>query len=296
MSGLLLILCLFVTVKTSNITDLQRQTVRLGDGVTVKCHQKVAKGDLVWYKQSLGMLPQYIVRKVGNKANSPQEFKTDRKHRFSRAFENSRFTVDDKTFDLSINGVKDEDKGIYFCGKGQLATLEFLSGTILLFAGEHSVYWFRNESGESHPGIICIHPHTSDECEKSSETESPTQSCIHNLPKRNFSLSDAGIHYCAVAACGDDGESNGKESNTWIIVVLTISNMTSLIVMMLLGTLLYQKKQKGSISGRPGSPKHEVEEDTDVLNYATVNFAQKPPSRAPRVKQSQDIYSGVKVR
>uniref|UniRef100_A0AAR2LVN4 Ig-like domain-containing protein n=1 Tax=Pygocentrus nattereri TaxID=42514 RepID=A0AAR2LVN4_PYGNA len=183
------VLFCFFSVKTSNITDLQRQTVRLGDGVTVKCHQKVAKGDLVWYKQSLGMLPQYIVRKVGNK--------------------NSRFTVDDKTFDLSINGVKDEDKGIYFCGKGQLATLEFLSGTILLFAGNY---------------IHC--------------------NCC----------------YCC-------------------FVLFTDTSFISLYSSPFLH--FYHTT---------------VEEDTDVLNYATVNFAQKPPSRAPRVKQSQDIYSGVKVR
>ncbi|KAL6490443.1 hypothetical protein MHYP_G00007880 [Metynnis hypsauchen] len=294
MSGLLLTLCLFGTVTTSDIIGLQRQTVRLGDEVIVKCDQKAGNDDLVWYKQSLGKLPQYIVRNVGNKGNS-LESKTEIKHRFSRAFENSRFTVDSKTFDLSIKGVKEEDKGIYFCGKGQLATLEFLSGTILLFAGEHSVYWFRHESGESHPGIICIHPHTSEECEKSSETDSPPQCCVYKLPKRNLSLSDAGIHYCAVAECGDEAESNGKEKNTWIIVVLTMSNITSLIVMMVLGGLLYKKQQKGSISDRPGSPKNEVE-DTEVLNYATVNFALNPPSRAPRVKKSQDIYSGVKVR
>ncbi|KAL7876180.1 hypothetical protein AOLI_G00111430 [Acnodon oligacanthus] len=292
MSRLLLTLFLFGTVKTSDITDLQRQTVRLGDEVTVKCNQKAATDDLFWYKQSLGKLPQYAVRKVGNNANSPQDSKSEVQHRFSRAFQESRFTVDDKTFDLSINGVQDEDKGIYFCGKGHLAAFEFLSGTLLLFAEDHSVYWSRHESGESHPGIICIHPHTSDECEKSSETDSDTQSCVYKLPKRNLSLSDAGTYYCAVAACGDEAECNGKENN-WIIIVLTISNITSLIAMMVVGGLLYQKQQKGSISDCPGSPKNEVE-DADVLNYATVNLAQKP-SKALRVNESQDIYSRVKV-
>uniref|UniRef100_A0A3B4E3R2 Ig-like domain-containing protein n=1 Tax=Pygocentrus nattereri TaxID=42514 RepID=A0A3B4E3R2_PYGNA len=69
-------------------------------------------------------------------------------------------------------------------------------------SGDHSVYWFRHGSGESHPGIIYTHGNRSDECEKSSETDSPTQSCVYKLPKRNLSLSDAGTYYCAVAACG----------------------------------------------------------------------------------------------
>ncbi|XP_071187493.1 uncharacterized protein [Salvelinus alpinus] len=70
-------------------------------------------------------------------------------------------------------------------------------------AGEHSVYWFRHGSGESHPGIIYHHGDWSDQCEKSPEAGSPTQSCVYNLPKRNLSPSDAGTYYCAVASCGE---------------------------------------------------------------------------------------------
>uniref|UniRef100_A0A3B1K2F8 Ig-like domain-containing protein n=1 Tax=Astyanax mexicanus TaxID=7994 RepID=A0A3B1K2F8_ASTMX len=37
--------------------------------------------------------------------------------------------------------------------------------------------------------------------------------------------------------------------------------------------------------------------DTDALNYAAIQFRNKPPpSRTPRVQESQDIYSQVKVR
>uniref|UniRef100_A0A674E134 Ig-like domain-containing protein n=1 Tax=Salmo trutta TaxID=8032 RepID=A0A674E134_SALTR len=78
-------------------------------------------------------------------------------------------------------------------------------------AGEHSVYWFRHGSGESHPGIIYTHVDRSDQCEKSSEAGSPTQSCVYNLPKRNLSLSDAGTYYCAVASCGEILFGNGTK-------------------------------------------------------------------------------------
>ncbi|KAI4876102.1 hypothetical protein NFI96_026946, partial [Prochilodus magdalenae] len=70
-------------------------------------------------------------------------------------------------------------------------------------AGEHSVYWFRQGSGESHPGIIYTHGNRSDQCKSSSETDSSTQSCVYKLPKRNLSLSDAGTYYCAVLMCGE---------------------------------------------------------------------------------------------
>ncbi|CAB1345270.1 unnamed protein product [Coregonus sp. 'balchen'] len=51
-------------------------------------------------------------------------------------------------------------------------------------AGEHSVYWFRHGSGESRPGISYTNGDRSDQCEKSPETGSPTQSCVYNLPRR----------------------------------------------------------------------------------------------------------------
>lgn len=65
---------------------------------------------------------------------------------------------------------------------------------------EQSVFWFRQRSGESHPGIIYTHGDGSEECKKSSEAGSPTQSCVYTLP--NLTTSDNGTFYCAVAACG----------------------------------------------------------------------------------------------
>ncbi|CDQ84821.1 unnamed protein product [Oncorhynchus mykiss] len=78
-------------------------------------------------------------------------------------------------------------------------------------AGEHSVFWFRHGSGKSHPGIIYINGDRSDQCERSPEAGSPTQSCVYNLPKRNLSLSDAGTYYCAVSSCGEILFGNGTK-------------------------------------------------------------------------------------
>ncbi len=70
-------------------------------------------------------------------------------------------------------------------------------------AGEHNVYWFRRESGESPPGIIFTQERRNAQCERRSDVNSTADKCIYNLPKRNLSLSDAAIYYCAVAACGE---------------------------------------------------------------------------------------------
>ncbi len=42
---------------------------------------------------------------------------------------------------------------------------------------------------------------------------SQTQSCVYNLFKSNVSHSDAGIYYCAVAACGEILFGKGAELN-----------------------------------------------------------------------------------
>ncbi|XP_036452833.1 uncharacterized protein LOC118826050 [Colossoma macropomum] len=300
------------SVKTG-ISGLQVQTVRSGNNVVIKCDENIVKDKkthlLAWYKQRLGNVPEPVLRQFGE----------GEKLRFASGFKDGRFTVDEEAFDLSIKGIKEEDAATYFCGKVKTNVVEFGSATRLFFqaetidhrsptemvietgesvtlqcsvqsltpdcSGEHSVYWFRHGSGESHPGIIYTHGNRSDKCKKSSETDSPTQSCVYKLPKRNLSLSDAGTYYCAVAACGqilfgNQTKVTVQENNSWIVIILTtVSVISSVVIMILL------KKQQHGISN--GWPSHiNQAEDRDVLNYATLNFAK-------RVKESQNLYSQV---
>ncbi|KAI3351537.1 hypothetical protein L3Q82_020379 [Scortum barcoo] len=65
--------------------------------------------------------------------------------------------------------------------------------------GDHNMYWFKTGSDKSHPNIIYTDGNTHDECDKRSDTQ---KSCIYRFSK-NFSSSDAGTYYCAVATCGE---------------------------------------------------------------------------------------------
>ncbi|XP_036452762.1 uncharacterized protein LOC118825984 [Colossoma macropomum] len=313
MITLIIALCLLTTVNT-DISEVQVQTVRSGSNVTIQCDQttdKDHKNLLAWYKQSLGKVPEYVVR----------SFEDGRKPRFTPGFSDGRLTLDEEAFGLNINGIKEEDTGLYFCGEVKQNAVMFRSGTLLLFqaenihrpvtemviktgesvtlqcsvqsltpdcSGEHSVYWFRHGSGESHPGIIYTHGNRSDECKRSSETDSPTQSCVYKLPKRNLSLSDAGTYYCAMAACGqilfgDLTKVTVQENSSWIFIISITLNVISLIVIMTLIGVLLKSQKNGAVAGRSG---HTDQADhTDIFN-AVLSFAK-------RVKESQDLFSRV---
>ncbi|KAL7876176.1 hypothetical protein AOLI_G00111390 [Acnodon oligacanthus] len=315
MITLITTLCLFTSVKTV-MSELHIRTVRSGSNVNIKCDQNMDndnKNYLAWYKQNSGKVPEYVVRSFHGL-------------RYASGFDDGRFTVDEEAFDLTINGTKEEDAGLYFCGKVKANFVEFGSGTHLFYraekmdrpvtemvietggsvtlqcslqsltpdcSGEHTVYWFRHGSGESHPGIIYTHGNRSDECEKSSETDSPTQSCVYKLPKRNLSPSDAGTYYCAVAACGwivfgNQTKVYVQENNSWLVITLTILTIIFVVVIILLIGVLLKNHQNGTFNSHLSYT--DQAENAKVLNYAALNFAKKPPSsRPPRVKTTQDM-------
>uniref|UniRef100_A0A4W5PBW7 Ig-like domain-containing protein n=1 Tax=Hucho hucho TaxID=62062 RepID=A0A4W5PBW7_9TELE len=205
----------------------------LGGTVTLTCfcpHESVIRFN--WSKQSFGQKPLYMASSlyVGQDSYYSNNFIKD----FT---ETKRLGVrrGDYSCNLTISNTAPGDSATYYCSTTAIYELTFGEGTIVLqqpvsesvqpgdsvtlnctirtetCVGEHSVYWFRHGSGESSPGIIYTHGDRSDQCEKSSETGSPTQSCVFNLPKWNLSPSDAGTYYCAVASCGEILFGNGTK-------------------------------------------------------------------------------------
>nr|XP_024000037.1 uncharacterized protein LOC112077848 [Salvelinus alpinus] len=186
-------------------------------------------------------------------------------------------------------------------------------------AGEHRVYWFRHGAGESHPGIIYTHGDRSDQCEKSPEAGSPTQSCVYNLPKRNLSLSDAGTYYCAVASCGEILFGNGtklniengcKEDQVLLVYCLGVTLALCVIIIIVLGCVMYKMTKKTSPLCRgthpqpsgPGVPSshNQNQEDDDTLttvHYAALNIIhKKPKTQRQRSTERDTLYSGVRCQ
>ncbi|XP_037401526.1 uncharacterized protein LOC108440850 [Pygocentrus nattereri] len=239
------------------------------------------------------------------------------------------------SFTLSISNAEPSDSATYYCAVSDFSDTALLGCTVLVLkgssssvsavlqppvsepvelggdttlqcsiltdasAGDHSVYWFRHGSGESHPGIIYTHGNRSDECKKSSETDSPTQSCVYKLPKTNLSLSDAGTYYCAVLMCGEIIIGNGTKlefAGSRVLDPAILGLATSNIIFMAVVLFLCRKlhnSYKGAADGH--IVRVNQAEDTDVLNYAALSFAQSSSSRISRIKNSRDqpVYAQV---
>uniref|UniRef100_A0A3B3T0B0 Ig-like domain-containing protein n=1 Tax=Paramormyrops kingsleyae TaxID=1676925 RepID=A0A3B3T0B0_9TELE len=201
------------------------------DSVTLTCFCPEERTSVAWFKQTVGQKPQLMAKAL---RYVPGEFYKEYKNIKRYSLQNA-----EGNFNLTISNAEPSDSAVYYCAAESYNEINFGNGTFVIItgkysnsrtvvqqplsdtvqpgdsvtlqctietescAGEHSVYWFRHGSGESLPGVIYSHGNRSDECEKSPEAGSPTQSCVYSLPKRNLSLSDAGTYYCAVAMCGE---------------------------------------------------------------------------------------------
>ncbi|XP_056318598.1 uncharacterized protein LOC130232650 [Danio aesculapii] len=116
-------------------------------------------------------------------------------------------------------------------------------------AGDHSVYWFKQSSGDSE-GVLYTKGERNGRCKNN--TESQTQSCVYSLHKNNISHSDTGIYYCAVAACGEILFGRGTQLNIResdfnpALLALGISNILFLALVVFLGIKLCRSQIKTS--------------------------------------------------
>ncbi|KAK3535640.1 hypothetical protein QTP70_018424, partial [Hemibagrus guttatus] len=188
---------------------------------------------VIWYKQSVGEMPQKIGEKIAYK-----------KVRFSTEFKNSGFIMEvtDNGISLTVPNIAKDHEGLYYCVKSfTLENVTLSNGTFLAVTddrdvkvsvwqrgvfdsvpagdsvtlqclvlsesrtAELQVLWFRAAPPQSHPQIIYTHHNSSHQCESGFSTHT----CVYNFTKSILSLSDTGIYYCAVALCGKIVFGNG---------------------------------------------------------------------------------------
>nr|XP_029522629.1 uncharacterized protein LOC115133499 [Oncorhynchus nerka] len=315
----------------------------LGGTVTLTCFcPKLSVTRFDWFKQSFGQEPLLMASSlyVGQESYYSNNFIKD----FT---ETERLGVrrGDYCYNLTISKTEPGDSATYYCFTSAIYELTFGEGTVLIVqdsesnsmsvlqqpvsesvqpggsvtlnctihtetcAGEHSVYWFRHGSGESRPGIIYTHGDKSDQCEKSSETGSPTQRCVYNLPKRNLSLSDAGTYYCAVASCGEIWFGNGtkldidhgcKEDHLLFMYCLGVALGLCVLLIIVLTCVLYKMSKCIGTQLQPSTPavpNHDNQDQEPVtLHYAALNVVHKKPKsgRQRSAMETDTVYSGVR--
>ncbi|XP_035266669.1 immunoglobulin kappa light chain-like isoform X2 [Anguilla anguilla] len=311
---------------------------QLGDTVTLPCFHPTIDVSLVsWLKQPLGLKPQLvaIVSKYQSNATFFNEFQNSKRFSAKATTESARLTV---------SQVEPSDSATYYCAITGFREISFGNGTTLMVmgsksnnrtvvlqqpesesvqpgdsvtlqctvytetcAGEHSAYWFRQDSGESRPGIIYTHGTRSDECQKSSGAVSPSQNCTYNFPKKNLSPSDAGTYYCAVATCGEILFGNGtkldfkgKEHLPLYCLAGALTLSVILNIVLALNRRKSCEKYKGAASNNQvnGADMVNKQSQEESMNYAALTFTNKKPKarRNKREVEKETVYSDMRFR
>ncbi|XP_030252042.1 uncharacterized protein LOC115568676 [Sparus aurata] len=219
--------------------NFEMKTVDVGDDVTLTCarHDSWLSTQLFWIRLVSGNMPELL--------GGTYSFDYDGVNKTPRITAKQG----DGTFLLHISEAQLSDTGLYYCLKQKQLDMTFMEGTFLRIQGpepdvttviqlppsgpvhpgdsvtlqcsvlsdsqnkpcprDHSVFWFRAGSEESDPTFIYSHGNSGAECETSLEARSP-QKCVYSFSK-NFSSSDAGTYYCAVATCGEILFGNGAK-------------------------------------------------------------------------------------
>uniref|UniRef100_A0A3B4DAT8 Ig-like domain-containing protein n=1 Tax=Pygocentrus nattereri TaxID=42514 RepID=A0A3B4DAT8_PYGNA len=234
------------SAQTGDLSEASFVSAESGEPVTLHCKfvEKFPLNNWVWYKQRSGQEPQEVAVKLPSRDPT---LSSDSKIRFKI----------NQHFSLTIQQTSKDDEGMYFCGKGDDKTITFSNGTFLAVRGNKitfnisvlqtpawgsvspgesvtlqctvvseiraadlRVLWFRAAAGQSFPEIIYAHQNSSShQCEISSSTHSS----VYNFSKNNFSHSDAGTYFCAVAACGKIIVGNGASIHKCFFALSKVS-------------------------------------------------------------------------
>ncbi|XP_061814987.2 uncharacterized protein [Nerophis lumbriciformis] len=302
----------------------------LGDNVTLLCFFDSEANYLSWYKQVAGDKPEIILSYYVYLANSHSHQKMGVVSERLTAHQGANF------FHLNISGVELSDTAVYYCGQTHLTVTSFDNGIFLLVKessrlsvsqrptsisatkggsaalqctthpgisnGHHRVYWFREASRDSCLGMTYVHSENSSMCAKVSERR-----CVYMLSKKDVTLADAGLYYCAVASCGEIvfGEGTrldvGGQTHTWLTPCLIATLLLSIFLNILLA-LVCKKSRRQQLLQDGANMQTSVLEDNvddeigDALPYVTLDFKKRQSNSRRQRSPENTIYTGVRLK
>ncbi|XP_035983320.1 uncharacterized protein LOC118557430 isoform X2 [Fundulus heteroclitus] len=304
--------------------------VDVGDNVTFDCNISDKDFKFVyWYKQSLGYMVESVASVVVGQPKLSEKFKGSR---FALRAEDSRYTLtisdvrkEDEATYLCQTGTTHSQEFIYatflavtdhkhqkslYLEQHPDTELVQQEETVILQCSllsknkgkvscrtKPSVFWFRAESQQFHPGIIYT--------QRNISGEDLERSCSYSLYVRDSS--DAEIYYSAVVTCGSilfDERTNvkeGQEVNGLVIALGGLLTCCVIVVILLICYIKLQKKyeqSKGQIGGC------SLEEDDkpaavqsrnwdDEANYASVQTRTRRANEKRELPQ-ECVYSDVR--
>ncbi|XP_067455933.1 immunoglobulin kappa light chain-like [Thunnus thynnus] len=311
--------------------------VEVGGNVTLQC--MVSKDDRFfrWYKQSLGYMVQTVATQTYNQQKLVGQFNNSRFQvtegyneysltirNVSKEDEATYFCQNGTVYSLTLAkgtflAVNDcnQQKSFYVKQNPETELVQSGKSVALQCAplsknkentdqcpGEHSVYWFRAGSGESHPSIIYTQ-NRSDEREE--------KSCVYSLSKTIQDTSDTGTYYCAVVTCGEIlfGDGAKVEIRQLDPVVFVLGALLVCCVTVIAVLIFYMNRSrvcercKGTMraSHNPGHDKSTVDWSNDLdgeaeaVNYIALNFSTRKVKRERKKRESPPdcVYSTVRA-
>ncbi|XP_018549244.2 uncharacterized protein LOC108895063 [Lates calcarifer] len=336
------LLLLFRAGQCNNDLIFETKIVDVGDDVKLTCPRQTSDHsiNLFWIRLVSGDLPEFL--------GGTFSFDYDGVNKTPRITAKQ----EPGTFILLISKTELSDTGVYYCIKAKQLGVTFLKGAFLRIKGpepditaivqvppsdpvhpgdsvtlqcsvlsdtekktcpgDHSVYWFRAGSDESHPSLIYAHRNSSDYCENSHEAHS-LQKCVYNFPK-TVSSSDSGTYYCAVATCGEIIFGNGtkldiealnmwdlQKANTVLFLIFAILAVSLFVIAFLIYTI---KKNKCDCCSAVDLQKNIVgqrnpQRHGDMSVYSAVVFTMIKAGggaiKDGKAAERERIYAAVKA-
>ncbi|XP_051275415.1 uncharacterized protein LOC127374295 isoform X1 [Dicentrarchus labrax] len=340
----LILLSITYLIHTAEVPQqISLTVVELGGTFTFQCPASENQSKFHWYKQSVGYMVQTVAAVILGKITFSEPFIDSRFtltkvdayffltiRNVTKEDEATYFCQSGATYSQSfVNGIFlavndcNQQKSVNVKQRPETASVQPGHSVTLQCSllhrnkgvqcpGEHSVYWFRAGSGQSHPDVIYTHRNSSDEQEE--------RSCVYSLSKTIRNSSDTGTYYCAVVSCGEILFGEGTKVETRNVcdsgselepVVLALGVLLACCVTVIALLIFYINQRKAcehckaamSASHHLGHDQSTVDQsnwdgEAKAENYAALDFTKGKAKTGKTTRKSpQDcVYSRTVVR